>query len=95
MVGEGDMGVRWAPARSLLCVSHGQHCLDTWTLWSVILFNSHPSSTKAKGKVVCPDLVSYQTTSDVDEVASRVNSRIVSKGVSAMWESSGSSVTYV
>jgi hypothetical protein len=51
------MGVRWTPARSLLCVSYGQHCLDTWTLWSVQLpFVSY----KGKEKVVCPDPMSFQ-----------------------------------
>jgi hypothetical protein len=57
MMGEEEMGVRWTPARSLLCVSYGQHCLDTWTLWSVQLpFVSY----KGKEKVVCPDPMSFQ-----------------------------------
>lgn len=60
MIGEGETGVRWTPARSLLSVSHGQHCLNTWTLWSVILFNSHLFPMKTKGKVVCADPTSFQ-----------------------------------
>lgn len=77
-------------------------CLMASTAWTPghfgPLFSSTPIRPLRRPRArlfVPPDLVSYQTTSDVDEVASRVNSRIVSKGVSAMWESSGSSVTYV
>lgn len=59
MMGEGDMGVRWTPARNLLYVSHGQYCLDTWVLWFIILFNFHLSPMKTKDKVVCPDPMSF------------------------------------
>lgn len=39
-------------------MSHGQHCLDAWTLWSIILLSYLLCFMKAKGKVVCPDPVS-------------------------------------
>lgn len=40
-------------------MSHVQHCLDAWTLLSIILFNSYLSPMKANGKAVCSDSVSF------------------------------------
>lgn len=79
------MGVGRALAGSLLCVSQGQHCLDTW--------NSHLSPVKAKGKAV---LILSPSTVAFDKVASLVSTRMVSVVlVSVVWEGGGDSVTHM